>query len=121
MSSLDLPVDFYHHGRRGSVVVSEAKIEPNSVAAMPSIHFAATALLVFPAFTDVHTPSPADSPPLTGAFTRGAQAGGVGPTRGLGARPGHDAPLPDRRTRPDDDLHRPSARRWAGQEERRSA
>lgn len=47
---LDLPVELYHRGLHGSVVVSEVKIEPNPMAAMPSIHFAVTALLVFPAW-----------------------------------------------------------------------
>ena len=50
MASLDLPLDLYNRGLRGSVVVSEVRIEPNPVAAMPSIHFASTALLIFPAF-----------------------------------------------------------------------
>lgn len=48
-SQLDLPVELYHRGLRGSVVVSQVRIEPNPMAAMPSIHFAATALLIFPA------------------------------------------------------------------------
>ena len=46
---LDLPVELYHRGLRGSVVVSEVRIEPNPMAAMPSIHFATTALIVLPA------------------------------------------------------------------------
>jgi len=44
---LDLPFQLFESaagGRRG-----EVRFEPNPVAAMPSIHFAATALLVFPA------------------------------------------------------------------------
>lgn len=47
---LGLPVQLYHQGLRGSVVVSQVRIEPNPMAAMPSIHFAATALLLFPAW-----------------------------------------------------------------------
>ena len=49
LGSLDLPFRLYgsagHEAARGS----EVRFEPNPIAAMPSIHFAATALLVFPA------------------------------------------------------------------------
>ena len=49
-TDLALPVELYHRGLRGGVTVSEVRIEPNPMAAMPSIHFAATALLLFPAW-----------------------------------------------------------------------
>ena len=48
LGGLDLPVRLFNQGQLGSAPASEVRFEPNPVAAMPSIHFAATALLVFP-------------------------------------------------------------------------
>ena len=49
LRSFDLPVRLYNRGQGETAHVSEVRIEPNPVAAMPSMHFATTALLVFPA------------------------------------------------------------------------
>ncbi len=49
LATLDLPFRLYNSGQGDGVRVSEVRFEPNPIAAMPSIHFAATALLVFPA------------------------------------------------------------------------
>ncbi len=46
---LDSPVRVFNERDAGAARASEVRIEPNPIAAMPSIHFAATALLVFPA------------------------------------------------------------------------
>ncbi|MDP9363431.1 MAG: phosphatase PAP2 family protein [Chloroflexota bacterium] len=49
LGTLDLPFRLYNHGQGEGARVSEVRFEPNPIAAMPSIHFASTALLVFPA------------------------------------------------------------------------
>lgn len=49
LATLDLPFQLFNQGSRDSVRTSEVRMEPNPIAAMPSIHFAATALIIFPA------------------------------------------------------------------------
>ena len=46
LARLDLPVRLFNDRQTGAVRTTEVRIEPNPIAAMPSIHFAATALLV---------------------------------------------------------------------------
>ncbi|HEV2128452.1 MAG TPA: phosphatase PAP2 family protein [Thermomicrobiales bacterium] len=49
LTSVDLPVQVFSEGSRRGARTSEVRVEPNPIAAMPSIHFAATALLIGPA------------------------------------------------------------------------
>ncbi len=49
LSGLDLPFQLFNMGQGESGHISEVRLEPNAIAAMPSIHFASTALIVFPA------------------------------------------------------------------------
>ncbi len=49
LARVDLPIALFAEGTHKGVRTSEVRFEPNPVAAMPSIHFAVTALLVFPA------------------------------------------------------------------------
>lgn len=49
LAQVDLPFALFAEGTHKGVRTSEVRFEPNPVAAMPSIHFAATSLLIFPA------------------------------------------------------------------------
>ena len=49
LAGLNLPYQLFSESARGPVRTSEVRLEPNPIAAMPSIHFAATALIAFPA------------------------------------------------------------------------
>ena len=49
LATLDLPFQLFSQSSRDSVRTSEVRMEPNPIAAMPSIHFAATTLIIFPA------------------------------------------------------------------------
>lgn len=53
LAQLDLPFQIFGEGSRegthGTVRTSEVRLEPNPIAAMPSIHLAATAMIVGPA------------------------------------------------------------------------
>ena len=48
LANLDLPIQLFSEGNRegtrGSVRTSEVRVEPNPIAAMPSIHLAATVI-----------------------------------------------------------------------------
>jgi membrane-associated phospholipid phosphatase len=44
---VDLPVRLFNHSENGTGRMSEVRLEPNSIAAMPSIHFAVTALMAY--------------------------------------------------------------------------
>ncbi len=46
---MDLPVRLFNHAELGTQRASEFRLEPNPIAAMPSIHFAATALVALSA------------------------------------------------------------------------
>lgn len=49
LAGLDLPIQLFNESTRGGVRTSEVRMEPNPIAAMPSIHFAATMMIMFPA------------------------------------------------------------------------
>lgn len=49
LASLDLPFRLFNHQDDAGMRMSKVRFEPNPIAAMPSIHFAATFLLIFPA------------------------------------------------------------------------
>ncbi len=49
LSGLDLPFRLFNTGQGETMHISEVRLEPNAIAAMPSIHFASTVLIVFPA------------------------------------------------------------------------
>ena len=49
LASLDLPVELFSREGADDTYTSEVRIEPNPIAAMPSIHFAATMMIAFPA------------------------------------------------------------------------
>lgn len=49
IASLDLPVQLFSEGTRNGARTSEVRMEPNPIAAMPSIHMATTAMIIGPA------------------------------------------------------------------------
>lgn len=49
LAGLDLPIQLFSESTRAGVRTSEVRMEPNPIAAMPSIHLAATMMVALPA------------------------------------------------------------------------
>ena len=50
LARMELPIGIFQTTEVDGIQAREVRVEPNPIAAMPSIHFASTALIAFPAW-----------------------------------------------------------------------